>query len=747
MAILLFIRNTRDFSNISTLIHLFQSFVRSKLEYASIVWFPHHAVHIPSIEHLQRRFLKYLCFREDGRYPPIGYSQTILLERLSFKTLSERNKLMNLLFLYKILHNLINCFDCNIIKSLKLKDAARKRYKTSGSTVDCESFKAIRCKLKTDIRTAYSSYIKRMNSDIRSNPRQFWAFIENKRKSNFIPSVMTYQSETITGPQEIVNGFADHFSKFFTPAKNNTYVPPASNNTFSLASVTEEQVLTAIRKLKPNMTQGHDQIPAFLVRDCACVFVEPLAIIFNLILKSCQFPEKWKYSKICPVYKKGVKKDICNYRPISIIPNLAKVFEYLLFNFFSFNVHPMISSCQHGFVGGRSTVTNLCTITEFLSGALDERRQVDVIYTDFSSAFDSIDHDILFKKLDSFGFSDNLRLLLRSYLHDRYLYVYLNGFKSYFFRQDSGVPQGLVLGPLFFNIYINDIVESLDLPCLLFADDMKVYSLIGCYDDALRVQDGIDSIVRWCVNNNLHLNCAKCKVVSFTKKTKPLLFNYNINGRILSRSNLVRDLGVIFDSRLSFTDHIESIVNSSFKSLGFVLRNGKEFSDVDTLKLLYFTCVRSRLEYASLVWSPMYNNHIASLERVQRRFLKNGVHMLTGSYPPRGHPNDLLLGQLGMSSLLSRRAEHSLVFLFKLIHGLVNCSDLLSQVTFKVNRPACRTKSTFSLPTRRTNTGLSSPVVRMMINYGNIEDRVDIFCCGIDALRKCYLNPLVRDQQ
>jgi hypothetical protein len=160
----------------------------------------------------------------------------------------------------------------------------------------------IRCKLKTDIRTAYSSYVKRMNSDIRSNPRQFWAFIEDKRKSNFIPSVMTYQSETITGPQEIVNGFADHFSKFFTPAKNNTYVPPASNNTFSLDSVTEEQVLTAIRKLKPNMTQGHDQIPAFLVRDCACVFVEPLAIIFNLILKSCQFPEKWKYSKIMPRY-------------------------------------------------------------------------------------------------------------------------------------------------------------------------------------------------------------------------------------------------------------------------------------------------------------------------------------------------------------------------------------------------------------------------------------------------------------
>jgi hypothetical protein len=161
------------------------------------------------------------------------------------------------------------------------------------------------------------------------------------------------------------------------------------------------------------------------------------------------------------------------------------------------------------------------------------------------------------------------------------------------------------------------------------------------------------------------------------------LFNYSINGTTLPRSNSVRDLGVVFDSKLSFTYHIASIVNFS---LGFVLRNTREFSNVDTLKLLYFTYVRSRLEYASIVWSLMYSIHKSSLERVQRRFLKNGVHMLTDSYPPRGYPNDLLLGQLGMSSasLLSGRAEHSVVFLFKLIQSPVDCSDLLSQVNFKV---------------------------------------------------------------
>jgi ribonuclease P/MRP protein subunit RPP40 len=127
----------------------------------------------------------------------------------------------------------------------------------------------------------------------------------------------------------------------------------------------------------------------------------------------------------------------------------------------------------------------------------------------------------------------------------------LNGFTSYFFRQDTGVPQRSVLGPLFFNIYINDFAESLDLPYLPFADDMKVYSMIDCQDDALRLQDGIDNIVRWCADNNLFLNCTKCKVVSFTKKTEHLLFNnYSINDTTLPRSNSVRDLGVVFDSRL-----------------------------------------------------------------------------------------------------------------------------------------------------------------------------------------------------
>ncbi|KAH0819129.1 hypothetical protein GEV33_003662 [Tenebrio molitor] len=260
-------------------------------------------------------------------------------------------------------------------------------------------------------------------------------------------------------------------------------------------------------------------------------------------------------------------------------------------------------------------------------------------------AFDRIDHGLLLIKLESFGFSDNLVELIRSYLSDRFMYVGVNGYASKPFKQESGVPQGSVLGPLFFNIFINDLVDDLDVPHLLFADDMKIYLTIDSIDDALRLQGCIEEISRRCKLNNLVLNHLKCSIVSFTRKTKPLLVDYKINGSILTRRESIRDLGVIFDSKLSFGEHIRTIAGTAFRALGFVLRAGREFSDVTTLKLLYITYVRYRLEYASLVWSPIYDVHSSLLERVQRRFLKNVVFMLNGEYPPRGCPQGLLLGE------------------------------------------------------------------------------------------------------
>jgi hypothetical protein len=165
------------------------------------------------------------------------------------------------------------------------------------------------------------------------------------------------------------------------------------------------------------------------------------------------------------------------------------------------------------------------SISQYLSDALDNHSQVDVVYTDLSKAFDRIDHGLLLIKLESFGFSDRFVELIRSYLSDRFMYVGVNGYASKSFKQESGVPQVSVLGPLFFNIFINDLVDDLDVPHFLFADDMKIYLTVDSIDDALRLQGCIEEISRRCKLNNLVLNHLKCSIVSFTRKTKPLLFD------------------------------------------------------------------------------------------------------------------------------------------------------------------------------------------------------------------------------
>jgi hypothetical protein len=179
----------------------------------------------------------------------------------------------------------------------------------------------------------------------------------------------------------------------------------------------------------------------------------------------------------------------------------------------------MTSFFQHGFQARRSTVTNLLSVTHFLQVNLDARKQIDVIYMDFSKAFDHVDHKLLLTKLDSFGFSDNLIQLIASYLSDRALFVQYRGFSSGLFQQLSGVPQGSVLGPLFFVIFSNDMTDLLDVPFQLYADDLKIYNVIETNEDCLKLQRNIDLTRNWARTNNLLLNINKCNVVSYSRRT------------------------------------------------------------------------------------------------------------------------------------------------------------------------------------------------------------------------------------
>lgn len=633
-------------------------------------------------------------------------------------------------------------YNGKIIRLLKVKGRAWNKYKRVPTTGNYETFKSLRSRVKFLIDEAHKKYSIHVEREIRANPRAFWAHMDSRKRDSGLPSVMLYNDTELHTSKAMVDAFADTFMKNFNIC-NNSLPPqtPVDNKTssfLSLTSVSESEVLSSLKRIPSKPIIGPDLIPAFLIRDCAGVFCAPLHILFNLILKTSTFPDIWKTSRVSPVFKKGNRNDVNNYRPVAIINNFSKAFEFILHDHISYYTSRLFTVSQHGFMPGRSTTTNLTCVTQFISESLDQRCQVDVIYTDFSKAFDRLNHSILTDKLKLFGFSTPLVGLFRSYLSGRRQYVQYNGFRSAAFTQPSGVPQGTVLGPDLFNIFINDIVACLDVNCLLYADDMKLYRSIHALRDCLVLQEGLDVLNEWCIRNQLSLNITKCNIMSYHRVTSPIIFDYTIGGRALSRPSVIKDLGVTFDCKLTFVNHIESVVAGALRMLGFELRGCRFLSNIMTFRTLYVSFVRSRLEYASVVWAPVYDVHMTSLEKVQRRFLKTSSFMLTGSYPERGTPQQHLLQQFNMQSLLCRRNMHSVLFLYKLVNGDIDCPELLSHLGLRVPGHCSRSPRLFHLPFARTNALSSSPVHRMIRNYTCIEEACDILHCNSHSIRAIF---------
>lgn len=613
-------------------------------------------------------------------------------------------------------------FTSKVKHTLKLKNYYFRKWKETNAQHYRSEYTRLRAEAKKDINIAYKTYVAHLESNIASDPKAFWQHVQAKKNCSRIPGCMKDGDNEYVDPTDIVNMFSREFAKSFN--SDALASPPFTNHQpcLKIGPFSEDSVTTSMKSLKANMVSGDDGIPSFLVKDLSIVLSNPLTIIYNLSLRTNTFPNAWKKIKITPVLKKGDPSIFSNYRPISLLSNFAKIFDQLIYKELYARIHGYLSVYQNGFIGGRSTVTNLLSITQLISTTLDDRGQIDIIYTDFSRAFDTINHRLLLTKLDLFGCCPNLIKFFDSYLSNRTAFVSHNGFNSVPICITSGVPQGSNLGPLLFNIYINDLLISLKSNVLGYADDLKIFNRIDTEDDCDKLSTRLLLIAEWCSNNGLHLNVNKCNVVTYSRRSRPLIYNYAIDSHLLHRTNSVKDLGVIFDSKLSFDEHILNLRKSASKTLGFVIRQSREFSNVEVIVTLYTTYVRSLLEYAALVWYPFYIYQNLWLEKIQKKFLKYLSFRIDKVYPARGADYESLLIRHDFKSLHQRRELQSAVFIWKLVNSRIDCQDLLGKVCFSVPQRHSRSSTTFWTPRVRTNIGLKAPITHLSKSANTLID-------------------------
>lgn len=660
-------------------------------------------------------------------------------------------------------------FSPGLRRSLVEKQKYHHRYKKFKNPRDYDTYSMLRQRCKRLIDHDYDTFLKSVEASIEGNNiKHFWRYVNSKKGSNSIPSTMSFGGKTTSDQKEICDLFSSYFSSVFVPIDStsdntstlhvvnpsvgHTSASISINNVISNISITRADILRKINKLDVNKGAGPDKIPPFVIKNCRKSLCTPLLIIFNTSLRLSIFPTQWKTAHIVPVFKSGDKSRCDNYRPISILSCLAKLFESLVYDVLYFHIYPILSTRQHGFIRNRSTTSNLLEYKNYLCSAFAKRIQVDSIYTDFSKAFDKISHKILIIKLSNhYGIHGNLLRWVESYLSRRNQLVTLRGFLSAPANITSGVPQGSHLGPLLFISFINDLISNLQSPCLLYADDLKVYSAIKSTQDSEILQTDLSMIDNWCRNNQMFLNIKKCCIISFTTKHNKIIYDYKLNNHILERKSVVKDLGVYFDEKLTFREHYDYIIDRGNKLLGFISRTSKSFKNPYCLLTLYFSLVRSVLEYNSVIWSPYYKVHINRIERVQSKCLNMLFFRLGWNRKVRSYVNRLK--RIKLTSLEDRRKYSDYINLFKIIHAQIDSPSLLSciNINININPNSRRPQNIFSLSVYKNNTSLYNPLVRMCRQYNgllaNHHQSLDVFNCVLSTFKRNVLAILMQSSE
>jgi len=568
-----------------------------------------------------------------------------------------------------------------IKKSITKKHSLYKTFLKLRTEKSHTLYKNYRNKLTATLRQAEKSYYLDKLNSVKDNLAKTWKILNSITARNVQSKVtideIVSNNCIVRDPKQI----ADKFNRFFTnvgpdlakkiqPVSRNfsDFLPTHNPSSIFLKPTNELEIRQIILALKNSSSKGHDNLCTSIIKNCCDELAQPLAHIFNKSMSDGIVPDDLKIAKIIPIYKSDDKKVVSNYRPISVLPAFSKILEKIIYNrlldFISQN--DILSKNQYGFRKNISTSMALIDLVDKISTSIENNEYTIGIFLDLAKAFDTVNHNILLSKLYHYGIRGIPYEWFKNYLTNRHQYVYLNNTKSDRLPIACGVPQGSILGPLLFLIYINDlnIVTKL-LTFIMFADDTNIFiSGKNLTDISSIVNTELQTISSWFSANLLSLNIKKTNYILFSNKVIGDV-SILIGKEIITRVFETKFLGVLIQANLKWNAHVNSVANKISKTIGIINKVKYILSSAHLIRL-YQSLIEPYLNYCCIVWATP--NKSILLEKLLK-LQKCSVRIISYS-PPRAHSRPLF-NKLGILSIYDICLTQILIFVYKSINNLL----------------------------------------------------------------------------